>query len=240
MTFIPSSHTLLAAKRIGSRLAFAFAFLAAILQLLDWFLTDKQKRVFTDKLIDAWIWLDGQRSGSFLPVAWSLKVQVPLTIICYFLFLRRMQGGTDADFNPKRLLSSLLIQCMLVACIAFHWLVVVRRIRRFHTAKAYFDFTVRAMTVAMIPTLLGGYLILKADAGNTWWPALIFIPATEALVLSSLISLSTFWVALSWCLAQVFRTVAKIFDRAISQQRGFFAALAILFLTIATLFKLFS
>jgi hypothetical protein len=62
-------------KHDASIIALGAGVIAALLQLLDWVLSDQQKTQVSDKLLNTWVWLEEQKPDVIIRSVLSLRVQ---------------------------------------------------------------------------------------------------------------------------------------------------------------------
>src|ERR1043165_4130446 len=151
--------------------------IVAILTIVDWLLTESQKKSVSGWAEYAWLWLDDQKMERFVNLLKSHKIQLVLSVITYIsmylLFYRIFHGFRGESLSPPRLLLGALVLLVIVAFISWtiHSRVIIWAVNS-HSLEVFF---IRCLYVWLI-SLAATFLLLIV--GLIFQPerSLVFIP----------------------------------------------------------------
>ena len=240
--------------------ALAAGVLAALFQLLDWFLNKKQKERVSEGLLNVWVWLEEQSTGRFLPAVWTTRMQLALFAIYAALVVAVTLGGAAYNLISQRFgvfaakrtdvlygIVSLVFFFLFVAAFFLLHQPLIRKIVTRETTISYLKFMLsRALlySISLPVGLLSLPLMVAFIRSPVPWAGfainlLVWPFLFECLILWNVLTLSLLWMAVTWVLSNLIRVTAFLLDRALSQEKGVLGGAAILCLIIAAAIKLF-
>ena len=239
--------------------AFVAGMLAALFQLLDWFLNKKQKERVSESLLNVWVWLEEQSKGRFLPAVWTTRMQLALFAIYAALVVVVTLGGAAYNlisqrfgaFDTKRTdvlygIVSLVFFVLFVAAFFLLHRPLIRKIVTRESTCSYLKFILsRALlySISLPVGLLSLPLMVAFIRSPVPWAGfainfLVWPFLFECLILWNVLTLSLLWMAVTWVLSSLIRVTAFLLDRALSQEKGVLAGAAILCLIVAAAIEL--
>ena len=246
-------------KHDASIIALGAGVIAALLQLLDWVLSDQQKTQVSDKLLNTWVWLEEQKPDVIIRSMLSLRVQKVLLGLYGALYAISIGAWFVRNASYEDLRDDPMFVAMMISIVAVIGGAGV---------VAFFLWHRRFMRQLSLPMSLGKQCwffvprLVFFSIGVIFWFAccgiairltdtqgyrafilvciglVLLLPiAAEGGMLWNVVALSVLWLVAAWLLSKAVRVGAFILERGLSQNKGVLAAVAALLLVIATLLK---
>jgi hypothetical protein len=230
----------------------------AILTIVDWILTERQKKRLTDWGAHAWIWLDDQRMGTFLNFLRKKTYQITASVVIMVVFLVFGILGilvltTGLDDKKLFLLLGTYSLCLLAAMVFVAWKIHPRFtdwIMRSPSLKGFFGrcALIAGLSLGLtfgIETVL--HLVTKdvdsAGMSDLLILAIVYLLTSpirfEAGLVSTMLILSLAWLVTVLLLMALFAVMKFFLIRIVEYPKGPVLGLSGLLIAIAALIKVF-
>jgi hypothetical protein len=231
----------------------------AILTLVDWILTESQKKRLTGWGETAWLWLDDQRTGKFLEFLKRKPYQVAASIVLTVIFLAAAIAGVLAllpQIADKAVTVVIVLYCvgLALSMIFVAWKVhprVAYWIIRSPSLVKFFGRSFMLSAAGVLLTMLIEYLM--EIVGHTFDPGqgrryfiivavVSFVAAAlrlETGLVAAMLVLSVIWLVVVLVIMAVFAVIKFLLLRIVEYPKGPVLGLTGLLLAIAAIIKIF-
>jgi hypothetical protein len=229
--------------------------IVATLTIVDWLLTESQKKSMKGRAEYAWLWLDEQKMGRFISYLKSYKIQFLLSVITYILLnlliVRYLLQPLYISLPSIKFVEVILISALmlLVTVALISWIIHSRIVLWIVNADTLNEFFFRSIYVWLIGFGATFSLVLikiqfddsKIQSLLLWIPffALYLSISAETGLIFLMLLLSVLWYCHILLVMILFRTTQFTLFRIIENPRGPVLGISGFLVGIGALVKVF-
>jgi|ERR1051325_8316400 hypothetical protein len=223
--------------------------IVALLTIVDWLLTESQKKSVKGWAEYAWLWLDYQKAGRFVIYLKSYKIQLILSVVTYIsleLLATQYLFRLANQSQSSRLLFALALAAIVVLV---SWIIHSRIVFWVVKPDLLHDFFRRCLYMWLISLALTySFLIvevifepLESESLYVRIPFVVpfLVSSVEAGLITMMFFLSVFWYCLVLLIMALFKAVQFILLRIIENPKGPVLGISGLLVGIGALVKAF-